>query len=69
MEEGALSKAAKHLLSDGLADASDPTMLERLRSLYPAAEPIATGARTMLPEHIDPRLNRADEPCDWGKLA
>ena len=69
VEEGALSKAAKHLLSDGLADASDPMVLERLRSLHPSANPIATGGDHALPATIDPSLNAGEDACDWGKLA
>ena len=42
VEEGALSKAAKHLLSEGLADVTDPQVLEKLRALHPAGEPIRT---------------------------
>jgi hypothetical protein len=69
VEEGALSKAAKHLLSEGLADASDPSVVERLRALHPTAPPVVTGGDTALPEFIDPRLSDADDACDWGKLA
>ena len=69
VEEGALSKAAKHLLSEGLADASDPSVLERLRALHPTAPPVVTGGDTALPDFLDPRLSDADDACDWGKLA
>ena len=69
IEEGALSKAAKHLLSEGLADASDPVVLERLRALHPAAAPVATGGDTNLPDHMDISLSDGDDACDWGFLA
>ena len=69
VEEGALSKAAKHLLSEGLADASDPSVLERLRALHPTAPPVVTGGDTALPDFPYPRLSDADDACDWGKLA
>ena len=69
VEEGALSKAAKHLLSTGLADADDPVVLERLRTLHPQAAPIVTGSDTPLPDHIDPMISNDDDECDWGKLA
>jgi hypothetical protein len=35
-EEGALAKAAKMLLSTGLADTQDPTVEGKLRALHPA---------------------------------
>ena len=34
VQEGALSKAAKHLLSEGLADSTDPAIAEKLRQLH-----------------------------------
>ena len=64
-----MSKAAKHLLSEGLADASDPAVIEKLRALHPPAEPIVTGGDSALPDYIDPMLNTGEEACDWGKLA
>ena len=69
VEEGALSKAAKHLLSTGLCDASDPNILGRLKSLHPSAAPVPTGGDAALPCHIDSGTNTSDEACDWGKLA
>ena len=69
VEEGALSKAAKHLLSTGLADASDPAVVKRLQGLHPNAPPIATGGDTALPDHIDPRISTEEDECEWGKLA
>jgi hypothetical protein len=69
IEEGALSKAAKHLLSEGLADVADPSVLERLRALHPSAPPVLTGENHPLPAFIDTGLANAEDTCDWGKLA
>ena len=69
VEEGALSKAAKHLLSQSLADVSDPQVMERLRSLHPHAPPITIGGDSLFPGSIDPMLSTPEDPCDWGQLA
>ena len=69
VEEGALSKAAKHLLSESLADASDPSVLERLRALHPSAGPISTGVDSDLPDHLPTSLTEGEEGCEWGALA
>ena len=39
VEEGALSKAAKLLLAQGLADSLDPKVERALRELHPPAQP------------------------------
>jgi hypothetical protein len=39
IEEGALSKATKLLLSRGLADSQDPSVEGKLRALHPKADP------------------------------
>jgi hypothetical protein len=69
VEEGALSKAAKHLVSTGLADSNDPATLESLNRLHPRADPIPTGGNTPLPDPVDPQTGNAEDACDWGKLA
>ena len=69
VEEGALSKAAKHLVSEGLADATDPQVIEKLRSLHPTAEPVATGGDHALPDFIDSGFQDNEDACDWGRLA
>jgi hypothetical protein len=69
VEEGALSKAAKHLVSTGLADSSDPAVLESLRRLHPTAAPIVVGDDVGLPGQVDPGIGNDEDGCDWGKLA
>ena len=39
LQEGAPGKAAKHLMSDGLADPADPAVLQALRDLHPFSPP------------------------------
>ena len=39
IDEGALSKAAKHLVSEGLADSGDADVRQRLRDLHPPPWP------------------------------
>ena len=64
VEEGALSKAAKHLLSEGLADSHVPGVKERLRSLHPQRPPVAL-ADAGLPETIPVDLTGGDESFSW----
>ena len=40
MQDGAFSKAVRHLLSDGVHDALDDAVRSKLSSLHPAAQPI-----------------------------
>ena len=40
MDDGAFSKAAKHLLSSGIHDAADQEVRKTLENLHPAREPI-----------------------------
>lgn len=46
LDEGAFSKAAKHLISDGLQNASDDKVLDKLRTLHPQ------GARLVTPQNL-----------------
>ena len=43
VEEGAFSKAARHLTSEGLADVSDPGVAEKLRDLHPLGPSVDFG--------------------------
>ena len=52
VQEGALSKAAKHLLSEGLADSTDPVIAEKLRHLHPVGTPVSLGDNYPLPQHV-----------------
>ena len=42
IQDGALSKAVKHILSDGLHDTLDPQIQERLAALHPDRPPVST---------------------------
>ena len=66
-EEGALAKAAKHLISRGVADARDPEVATRLRELHPEGPPIALGQGALLPASLDPQLEL--EPSEWTRIA
>ena len=65
VEEGALAKAAKMLLSTGLADAQDPTVEGKLRALHPAgAKHLVAGAD--LPSLVQGSLGDAtDADQEW----
>ena len=67
VQEGALSKAAKHLLSEGLADSSDPAIAEKLRNLHPLGTPVCLGDNYALPQHVASGLTEANAP-DWARL-
>ena len=67
VEEGALAKAAKHLVSRGVADSHDPDVAAKLRDLHPSGQPIALGGEGELPLSIPTDLNVAD--TEWGKRA
>ena len=67
VQEGALSKAAKHLLSEGLADSSDPAIAEKLRNLHPLGTPVCLGDNYALPQHVASGLTEANAP-DWPRL-
>ena len=68
VEEGALSKAAKHLLSKGLADIDDPYVVLKLRDLHPrgARVPDACDA---LPASLHVKFEDGDGALDWAKLS
>lgn len=73
VEEGALSKAAKLLVSTGLANSQDPDVERVLRDLHPQAQPhLVAGAD--LPKHAPNNLagqGRDAEECEreWNKRA
>ena len=56
IEEGAYAKAAKHLLSKGLANVDDPDVLSKLRALHPQGAPVFLGDDYPLP------LSNTDSP-------
>ena len=43
IEEGAFSKATKHLTSEGVVSLSDPVVVEKLRNLHPIGLPVPLG--------------------------
>ena len=51
MEDGAFGKAAKHLLSAGLHDPTDPAVLEALRRLHPPPAPMSAQSPRDLGRH------------------
>ena len=72
IEEGALSKATKLLLSCGLADSQDPSVEGKLRALHPNASPHVV-AGVDLPSLVKGSLGSdtgadAEEP-KWAKRA
>ena len=66
VEEGAFSKAAKHLVSRGLADISDPDVSAKLASLHPRGSPVHVGGDSALPERVD--VGWELHPDDWDTL-
>ena len=54
MADGAFSKAVCHLLSEGIHDASDPSVIEVLRTKHPRAPPA-------------PPLEPLPDPLDWDE--
>ena len=56
VEEGAYSKAAKHLLSRGTASLSDPKVAEKLSALHPKGRTVQLGEDEPLPANL---------PIDW----
>ena len=67
VEEGALSKAAKHLLSEGLADTKDSAVTEKLHSLHPDRPPVNLEAAG-LPKDIKVDLSAGDEEFSWADV-
>ncbi len=65
VEEGALSKAAKQLISRGLADASDPAVNSKLRDLHPDGPPVVLGTAE-LPMQMPAGEELEQE--EWEKL-
>ena len=65
VEEGALSKATKHLLSEGLADAQDPGVRVKLQSLHPSRPPVDL-AQNGLPAEVKVDLSAGDEDFSWA---
>ena len=60
MDDGASSKAAKHLLSSGLHDSADAEVRKALEALHPAREPISETFHTeMWPVDTSPEGQRA----------
>ena len=60
MDDGAFSKAAKHLLSTGLHDSADAEVRRALEALHPAREPIADEfPKEMWPVDTSPEGQRA----------
>ena len=67
VEEGALSKAAKHLVSRGLADRTDPEVAQKLRLLHPHAPEVPLGGDSTLPASIPTSLEV--QPEEWETKA
>ena len=61
-EEGAFSKATRHLVSEGLADVSDPAVLTKLRELHPTGTPVTY--TDSLPATC-PDCDLPGEPEEW----
>ena len=60
MDDGAFSKAAKHLLSTSLHDLADAEVRRALEALHPAREPIADEfPKEMWPVDTSPEGQRA----------
>lgn len=58
VEEGALAKAAKHLINHGAADPEiDPEIAAKLTALHPPAPPATRGINGSLPELLDAPLD------------
>ena len=73
VEEGALSKATKLLLSDGLADSRDPRIEKALRDLHPAAAPHLVASES-LPASVPGQIGDDEEgegrgPSPWARKA
>ena len=66
VEEGALSKAAKHLVSRGVADAADAAIATSLRNLHPSRPPLQRGEA--LPSDIQNDLLQGSETEGWDKI-
>ena len=69
VQEGAMGKAAKHLLSEGLADSTEPAIAEKLRLLHPTGTPVSLGDAYALPVHVSSGLSTGgtSDP-DWARL-
>lgn len=67
VEEGALAKAAKHLISRGAADTRDPDIAAKLRDLHPTAPPVIRGSGSLLPEWLDSPISL--EPDEYAQIA
>ena len=67
IQEGKLIKTAKHLLSEGLADSTDPAIAEKLRQLHPLGTPVSLGDNYALPQVVNSGLTAAHNP-DWARL-
>ena len=63
VEEGALSKAAKQLISRGLADASDPKVSAKLRDLHPDGPQVQLGTAE-LPDSLPPPADEVEQE-EW----
>ena len=63
VEEGALAKAAKHLVSRGAADTRDPGVAAKLRELHPTGPEVKLGGDSPLPSLTDPQFS------DWAPAA
>ena len=66
VEEGALAKAAKHLISRGAADTRDPDVATKLRALHPHGPPVELGGNSTPPPYVDPALEM--EAPEWARL-
>jgi len=66
VEEGALSKAAKHLVSEGLADTDDAAVSTKLAALHPSGPVVDLGPQSALPRSIPCAEDEADDQ-DWDK--
>ena len=67
VEEGALAKAAKHLISRGVADSRDPAVASKLRDLHPDGPSVILGPGSPLTTSIHPQLDL--ELSEWTRLA
>ena len=67
VEEGAFSKAAKHLISEGLADVDDPEVATKLRDLHPRGSPVKLGEDEELPASIPAEYGYVE--ADWEQQA